>query len=173
MSSNNSSVPFSLSSPFGITIAFMLHLMLSYSFLLYRKERRLELTISSPTLKGRGDCIPGLSWADFGYISKCFYFPHPLSEARFFSNLHPENLMGLLEVKLTKVWATLQDWAPMGFYFSSQFTFSLHKLVSYSLSVPTRCWLLKLHLLPGNCHSLYPHVSPASGTMAFTVTSVT
>jgi hypothetical protein len=48
-----------------------------------------------------------------------FYFPHPLSEARFFSDLHAENLMGLLGVKLAKVWVTLQDWVPMDFYFLS------------------------------------------------------
>lgn len=102
-----------------------------------------------------------------------FYFPHPLSEARFFSDLHPENLMELLEVKLTKVWTTLQDWAPMDFYFQASFTFSLNKLVSYSLSVPTCCWLLKLQLLPVNCYSLYPRVALVSGTVAFTVTSVT
>lgn len=49
-----------------------------------------------------------------------------------FLNIHCENLVEPLEVKLTNVWVLPYDWAPLEFQTSDLPTLSLQQCVNYS-----------------------------------------
>ena len=119
-----------------------------------------------------------------GVIFPCVYFkmitfpPLPVGGKRgVFSDLHHDNPMGLLEVKLMRVWVLSETGPPDIFNFQSQLTLSLQKFINYTISIPMgagsrhnfscSCSITKL------CPTLQPHglqharLSCCSGLLEF------
>lgn len=72
-----------------------------------------------------------------GCISEWLFSPPSIQSMwRFFYNICHEHLVGLLEIKFTKMLIYPQGWAPR-YYLSSEFILNLQKLNSYHFIVPT------------------------------------
>ena len=115
------------------------------------------------------------------------FSPLPVGGKRgVFSDLHHDNPLGLLEVKLMKVWVLSETGPPGIFNFQSQLILSLQQLLNYTISIPMgagcrrnfcsyRCSITKLCLTLQphglqharlSCCSLSPRVCPSSCSLS-------
>lgn len=85
------------------------------------------------------------------------------SMREFFSDLYPEILVGLLEVKLMKVLGPLKGGIP-GIFISSYSTFNPQQLMNYCLSFPTSCWFLVVFAPSKLWFSVFAHLSNVHGS---------
>lgn len=65
-------------------------------------------------------------------------FPLPAENTRgFFSDNQCENLVELLEAKLTEGWGPFYDWVPLEVSLSDLSTMSLHQVINHRSGFPT------------------------------------
>lgn len=100
----------------------------------------------------------------------CFSYP-PAGCQNFFPHLQCENLMGLLAVKLMKVWESPYEWVPRSFYLSSQTLLHLQQFIYYLPSVlPSYHFLRPMFLVISD--SLYSPVSQVLGMVVCPLCSI-
>lgn len=100
------------------------------------------------------------------HISKWLFFPSHWwkgSTRILFFGLHSENLVGLLEVKLTKVWDPTEV-GHRSFFLSSWSMLRLQQLVSYLLSILPVVGFQQWFLLLVSCDSRYPRLCSLQGS---------
>lgn len=80
-----------------------------------------------------------------------------ISNIKFSSSIHCEDLVGLLEVKISKAWGPSMIGSPWSFTLSALSTLSLQQFVYYSSGFPTPTLVL---LAVSTCESLLQKAMP-------------